>query len=129
MAVAARVTLTTDQIAAAMVGVFRVFELWGVSSKEAQAILGFPAERTFYAWKTGQVGSVPHDTIRRMSYMLGIYKSLQMVYNEAALADSWPKRANKAFAGQTPLERMCAGDVTDLAAVHAYLDAARGAWS
>ncbi len=129
MSVAARATLTTDQVARAMAGAFRALELWGVGAKEAQAILGFPAERTYYAWKTGQVGAVPHDTIRRLSYVLGIYKSLQLVYSEAALADTWLKRANLAFGGQTPLERMAAGDVTDLAAVHAYLDAYRGAWS
>ena len=72
---------------------------------------------------------MPHDTVRRIGYVLGIYKDLQILYREAAQADSWPKRANRAFGGQTPLQRMAAGDVTDLAAVHAYLDAYRGAWS
>ena len=35
------------------------------------------------------------------------------------------KAAKRALGGTTPLERMAAGDVTDLAAVRAYLDAAR----
>ena len=37
--------------------------------------------------------------------------------------------AEPSFGGQTPLERMSAGDVTDLATVRQYLDAARGPWS
>ena len=48
---------------------------------------------------------------------------------DAALADGWVLRPNRAFAGQTPLARMTAGDVTDLAAVRAYVDAARSPWS
>ena len=41
----------------------------------------------------------------------------------------WIKRPNRAFGGQTPLQRMRAGDITDLAAVRLYLDAARAPWS
>jgi hypothetical protein len=45
------------------------------------------------------------------------------------LADGWVKRPNKAFGEQSPLERMRGGDVTDLAAVRGYVDAARAPWS
>ena len=64
-----------------------------------------------------------------IGYVAGIWKALQIVYSDATLADSWVKRPNAFFGGQTPLERMAAGDVTDLAAVRAYLDAARAPWS
>jgi Protein of unknown function (DUF2384) len=125
----AQSTFTGDHLTRAMAGVFRALELWGASPKDAQAILGFPPERTYYAWRAGKVGAVPHDTVRRMGYILGIYKDLQLLYNEASQADTWLKRANRHFAGQTPLQRMAGGDVTDLAAVHTYLDAYRGTWS
>ena len=58
-----------------------------------------------------------------------IWKALQIVYSDAKLADDWVKRSNSFFGGQTPLERMSAGDVTDLAAVRAYIDAARAPWA
>ena len=121
--------VTDDQINRAMMGVFRAFELWGISAKDGRAILGFPPERTYYAWRSGKIGAVPHDTVRRMGYVLGIFKDLQILYREASQADSWIKCQNRAFGDQTPLQRMVAGDVTDLAAVHGYLDAYRGAWS
>ena len=121
--------VTKDQIARALAGTFRAFELWGVSGKEGRAILGFPAERTYYAWRSGKVGAVPHDTVRRVGYVLGIFKDLQILYRETAQADGWIRRQNRAFGGQTPLQRMAAGDVTDLAAVRAYVDAARAPWS
>jgi uncharacterized protein (DUF2384 family) len=114
---------------AALKGVFLILDAWGVNTEEARAILGAPPERTYYAWRAGKAARVPPDTLRRIGYIAGIYKALQILYSNPALADSWIKRPNRAFGGQTPLERMRAGDVTDLAAVRAYLDAARAPWS
>jgi len=114
---------------AALRGVFRIFDIWGVSNDEARVILGQPSASTFYAWRKGDNARLPHDTLRRIGYVAGIFKALQIVYGDRALADGWVKRANKHFGGQTPLERMAAGDVTDLAAVRQYIDAARAPWS
>jgi hypothetical protein len=114
---------------AALRGVFRILDLWGVSNDEARVILGQPAASTFYAWRKGDNARLPHDTLRRIGYIAGIFKALEIVYSDRALADGWVKRANRHFGGQTPLERMAAGDVTDLAAVRQYIDAARAPWS
>lgn len=114
---------------AALRGFFQIMELWGVSAEDARILLGAPPERTFYAWKKGSAVRVPADTLRRIGYVAGIYKALQIAYSDPHLADAWVKRPNRFFGGQTPLERMRAGDVTDLAAVRAYVDAARAPWS
>lgn len=113
----------------AMKGFFLIMERWGVDNERARILLGAPAERTFYLWKAGQVARVPMDTLRRIGYVSGIWKALQIVYSNPALADRWISAPNRAFAGMTPLERMAAGDVTDLAAVRSYIDAARAPWS
>ena len=113
----------------ALEGFFQIMARWGVGNTEARRILGNPAERTFFQWKSGKAARVPEDTLRRIGYVAGIWKALQIVYSDAALADGWIMRPNKFFAGQTPLARMTAGDVTDLAAVRAYVDAARAPWS
>jgi hypothetical protein len=112
-----------------MKGFFAIMERWRVDNPTARAILGSPPERTFYEWKRGRVARVPMDTLRRIGYVAGIWKALQIVYSLPDNADNWIKRPNKFFGGQTPLERMSAGDVTDLAAVRAYIDAARSPWS
>ena len=121
--------LTAAQTRNAMIGFFRIMELWDVDNETARAILGQPAPRTFYRWKAGEVGSVPADVVRRIGYVSGIWKALQILYGDHAQADGWIKRPNRSFGGQSPLERMRAGDVTDLAAVRQYLDAARAPWS
>ena len=113
----------------ALRGFFHIMDAWGVSAEDARILLGSPAERTYFNWRRGDGSRVPEDTLRRIGYVAGVYKALQIVYSAPALADSWVKRPNRAFGGQTPLDRMRCGDVTDLAAVRAYLDAARAPWS
>jgi len=114
---------------AALRGFFHIVDAWGVSADKARTLLGSPAERTYYAWRSGNAVRVPMDTLRRIGYVAGIYKALQIVYSDAHLADGWIKRPNRAFGGRSPLDRMKAGDVVDLAAVRTYLDAARAPWS
>jgi uncharacterized protein (DUF2384 family) len=113
----------------ALRGFFRIMDGWGIGAEDARVLLGSPAERTYYAWRKGQAVRVSLDTLRRIGYVAGIYKALQILYSDPLLADSWIKRPNKAFGGQSPLERMRGGDVTDLAAVRGYVDAARAPWS
>ncbi|MBS0536486.1 MAG: DUF2384 domain-containing protein [Proteobacteria bacterium] len=113
----------------AMQGFFGIMERWGVDNGTARAILGAPPERTFFDWKRGRVARLSNDTLRRIGYVAGIWKALQIVYSNPQHADSWISRPNRAFGGQTPLARMAAGDVTDLAAVREYIDAARAPWS
>jgi len=115
--------------AAALRGFFLIMDAWGISPGEARVILGAPAERTYYAWRAGRGVRVSADTLRRIGYVAGIYKALQIVYTDPTIADGWVRRPNQAFGGQTPLQRMGAGDVTDLAVVRDYLDAARAPWS
>jgi Antitoxin Xre/MbcA/ParS C-terminal toxin-binding domain/Antitoxin Xre-like helix-turn-helix domain len=113
----------------ALRGFFRLALLWGLTMEEARVLLGRPSRARLYSWKAGRVRGLPHDTLQRISYLLGIHKALQILYSDQGLADTWVRRPNTAFGGQSALERMLAGDVSDLAAVRAHLDAARGGWT
>ena len=121
--------LTAPHGRAGMEAFFRVIKLWNVKNHDALILLGQPAQRTFFNWKKGQVARVPQDTMRRISYVLGIYKALQILFAQPAMADDWVTRPNQFFGGQSPLKRMLGGDVSDLYVVRQYLDAARGGWS
>ena len=106
---------------------FRIMDVWKVKAeKDRLILLGGLSRSTLNRWKNGRIGRVTRDTLERLSYIVGIYKALQILYQEPGRADSWPTRPNQAFGGQAPLQRMLGGSVTDLAAVRAYLDAARG---
>lgn len=113
----------------ALKGYFGIMDLWNASNAEARAILGAPSVSTFFAWKRGEAARPPEDTLRRIGYVAGIFKALQILYSDNGLADRWIRSPNTAFGGQAPFDRMAAGDITDLAAVRAYLDSARAPWS
>lgn len=108
---------------------FRIMELWSVSSEQSRTLLGEPGRTSFFAWKKGQGGKLSKDTLERISYVLGIYKALQILYPDPQLADEWIHRNMKIFGGQSPLERMLGGNVSDLFEVRRYLDYTRGSHS
>ena len=66
--------------------------------------------------------------LERISYVLGIYKALQILLPETERADAWVTTPNAAplFGGDSALTRMLGGNVGDLYAVRQYLDAQRG---
>lgn len=110
---------------------FRIAELWGLSVDEQMTLLGVTARSTFFKWRKDTDTALPKDTLERISYILGIYKALQILLPEERAADEWVKRPNNAplFAGQSALGRMLSGQVADLFVVRQYLNAQRGGWA
>ncbi|HEX7817585.1 MAG TPA: MbcA/ParS/Xre antitoxin family protein [Dyella sp.] len=107
---------------------FRLADSWNLRIADQRKLLGGPAESTFYKWKREQDGTPGRDVIERISYLLGIYKSLHILFSDPRQADEWVHRPNSAalFHGQSAMERMLSGNVSDLYVVRQYLDAQRG---
>lgn len=107
---------------------FRIAAAWGLKSSEARRLLGDPPESTFYKWKKQQDGAPGRDVIERISYLLGIFKALELLFPDPTRADAWIRRPNDAapFGGGSALDRMLSGNVADLYVVRSYLDAQRG---
>ena len=107
---------------------FAIAEAWKLAPREAMALLGLRSRSTYHVWKEGKSGPLPRDTLERISYVLGIYKALQMLLPSGASADAWIRKPNAAplFGGKSALERMLSGNVADLYEVRRYLDAQRG---
>jgi hypothetical protein len=112
----------------AMEAFFNLVNKWDVDGVEnKRKLLGQPSESLFFKWQRGEVANVPHDTLVRISYLMGIHKALKMLFsrnNERSYA--WVKKPSKDFGGQSAYERMLAGEITDMAYVRQYLDAMRG---
>ena len=107
---------------------FRIAAAWRLSSAEQRVLLGNPPSSTFFKWKKQGDGTLARDVLERISYVLGIYKALQILLPDPARADGWVREPNSAplFGGRSALERMLGGNVGDLYAVRQYLDAQRG---
>lgn len=108
---------------------FRIMELWGATNEQAQVLLGSPSRSTFYSWKKGEGGLLSRDALERVSYVMGIYKALQILFPDEARADAWISKPNEAFGGRSALDRMAGGNIGDLHAVRTYLDYVRGGGS
>src|SRR4051794_20925544 len=82
---------------------FRIAELWKLSVAEQMTLLGITARSTFFQWKKNPEVELPKDTLERISYLLGIYKALQILLPDPQAADSWVRQPNEAtlFGGQS----------------------------
>jgi hypothetical protein len=105
---------------------FRIADAWGLKEQEQMRLLGLDSRSTFQSWKRGDVSAIPKDALERISYVMGIYKGLQMLV--PATADNWVRKPNKSplFGGRSALDRMISGNVADLYVVRQYIDAQRG---
>jgi len=106
----------------------KIAELWHLSISEQLALLGITSRSTYFKWRKEPQPKLPRDTLERLSYLLGIYKALQLLLPDTRAADEWIRRPNDAplFGGRSALERMLSGNVADLYTVRQYLDAQRG---
>lgn len=121
-----------DVSAAGLRAFFNIARDWALSTDEQMVLLGSPGRSTFFKWKSApESAELRRDTLERLSYLLGIYKALQVLLPSTSAADAWIKKPNDAplFAGQSALSRMLGGNVADLIAVRQYLDARRGGWA
>ena len=111
--------------------IFNIFSLWRLTGAQQMNLLGLSNEKTLYNWKNQPAkAKLTRDLLERTSYILGIYKSLQILLPDKALADGWlsTPNHNPLFNGTAPLDRLLAGQVVDLATVRNFLDAERGGW-
>lgn len=110
---------------------FRIAQAWGLSVAEQMTLLGLSSRSTFFKWQKEGDGLLARDTLERISYVLGIYKALQILLPDARAADAWVRQPNDAppFGGRPALARMLSGHVADLYVVRQYLDAQRGGWA
>jgi Antitoxin Xre-like helix-turn-helix domain/Antitoxin Xre/MbcA/ParS C-terminal toxin-binding domain len=107
---------------------FNIAAAWQLSVVEQRALLGWPAASTYHKYKTGEHGALSFDTLTRLSLILGIYKSLQVLYPEQGFADRWLRlpNSNAMFGGATPLAVMINAGIDGLYRVRRLLDGRRG---
>ena len=110
---------------------FNIAGAWQLSVDEQRALLGWPAASTFHKYNSGDHGTLAFDTLTRLSLIIGIYKSLQVLYPEPAFADAWPRMPNShaLFGGRPALTLMTDGGIDGLFRVRRLLDSRRGGWS
>ena len=113
---------------AAIEGFLRLTELWKVKDADARQLLGGLSTGSFHAFKKREKQrTLAHDTLTRISFLIGIFKALNILYSEP-LADAWmtlPNR-NPVFRGSTPLAYILQQGLPGMLEVRRLLDSRRG---
>lgn len=106
---------------------FNIVDRWKVRDEDARALLGGVSNGPYYKWRKDPERTLDADMLMRVSYLVGIFKALNILYGEA-LADAWIKlpNTNPIFGGRTPLAYMLSGGAPAMQTVRRLLDARRG---
>lgn len=113
---------------AALKAFFAMVDRWNVRDEDARALLGGVTNGPYYEMKKHPSKRVlDADTLLRVSYLIGIFKALNILHSRA-LADDWVRlpNTNRIFGGSTPLAYMLKGGVSAMQTVRRLLDARRG---
>lgn len=115
---------------------FRAFlglsKVWELNETERLHVLGYPSRATYFNWvskaNAHQDLLLPVDTLLRISAMLGIHKSLRILFNNHQEERDWLRRPHDAptFGGQPPMALVTNGTPDGIMLVRRYLDAFRG---
>lgn len=106
---------------------FNIMARWQIRDEDARALLGGISNGPFYALKKNPHRVLEVDRLTRISYLVGIFKALNVLYSEE-LADAWMQRPNRnpLFAGQSALHYVLKGGLPALHTLRQHLDARRG---
>src|SRR6267378_1317493 len=105
------------QAAAGLRTFARIAEQWKLPAADAMALLGVDSRSTYYellkrARKSKEVKGLSKDQLDRLSYLLGIYASMRVLFPHSEESrNEWISRANTApiFGGRSPIEIMRSG--------------------
>lgn len=106
---------------------FNIVKLWHLRDEDAMRLLGGMASSTYYSMKKSPRRTLDPDTILRISYLIGIFKALNILHSRT-LADRWVSLPNQnpIFRGSTPLDYVMRGGIPAIQLVRRLLDARRG---
>jgi len=98
----------------ALKGFFNLAQRWQLSRPEAMTLLGLTATSTYANWKNGKTGTLPRDTLERISYLLHIDDALRQHCQHDTHLNHWLRESHVQLHEQSPLGRMLQGNVIDL---------------
>ena len=119
--------LTQAEGAAMFRTALNLFGKWEITDEQAATLLDMPV-RSYRRWKAEGPGRISRDGAARLSNLMGVHKALRIIFTEPGRGYAWIKAGNAAFGGDSALDVMLGGELTDIMRVRRYLDATRGGW-
>ncbi len=116
-----------DRQGVALKAFVRIADGWKLTLCEAAALTDMSESTWKRAKNPGFAGALTQDHMLRLSALIGLYKSLELYFNEP-ISREWVKIPNQGpeFDGARPVDAMIAGGLPKILHVRGYVDALRG---
>ncbi|MDI9819278.1 MULTISPECIES: antitoxin Xre/MbcA/ParS toxin-binding domain-containing protein [unclassified Legionella] len=119
--------LNEDSLKRNTQNIIALFNRWELKNDEQRNLLGGISSAQLDKFKKGTAHIAGRDTIERVSNLLGIHKSLRIIYPEnREVVYRWIKARNRKFDNLTPLEIMLDYGYIGIAQVRLLTDHMRG---
>src|SRR5690554_89569 len=111
----------------ALKGFFGICREWDCTQEEMMQLLGGVSQSTLAEYQKLPHVKLSPDTLERISYILGIYKSLRIMYPTAERANRRIRleTSEVPFAGTSAVDFMARGSMRHLMEARRYFDARR----
>ncbi|MAO14460.1 MULTISPECIES: antitoxin Xre-like helix-turn-helix domain-containing protein [Marinobacter] len=111
----------------ALKGFVGICREWDCTQEEMMLLLGGVPQSTLAKYETLPHVTLSQDTLERISYILGIYKSLRVMYPTAERANRRVRleTSEPPFFGTSALDFMAQGSMKHLMETRRYFDAKR----
>ncbi|WBU42669.1 MULTISPECIES: antitoxin Xre-like helix-turn-helix domain-containing protein [Marinobacter] len=111
----------------ALKGFFGICREWDCTREEMMQMLGGVSQSTLVRYQALPHVKLSRDTFERISYILGIYKSLRVMYPTADRANRRVRleTSEPPFLGASAMDFMAQGSLKHLAETRRYFDARR----
>jgi hypothetical protein len=109
--------------------VSRLLAMWGLNTADRLALLGLSESNriALQRYARGEALAASRDLSDRVGHLLGIHKSLKLLYpRNQALVRGWMAAANARFDGQSPVAVVRRYGLPGLVLVRGTLDIMRG---
>ena len=101
---------------------FAIAQVWQLTTEEQLRILGLESRSTLARWRRGEIRILGPERLERISYVLGIFRAINVLLPVPERANRWMHCPNERFGGRSALQQMLSGNVGDLHVVRRYLD-------
>ena len=118
---------TATRNAVALKAFTRIIAAWKLPLAQAAALADMSESTWKRARKPDFTGDLTHDQLLRLSAVIGIYKSLELYFDDE-IARRWMSLPNTGplFKGNSPVKTMIEDGLPQFLQVRTYLDAMRG---
>jgi hypothetical protein len=120
---------TRDERVVLARAVTKLFELWRLSAADQLMLLGLNESNriALQRYARGEAIAANRDLLERVGHLLGIHKSLKLLYpHNADIVSGWMGSPNASFDGATPTEVVRRFGFAGLLMVRGTLDRMRG---